>query len=210
MIHLVITVLMWFSLGLSVYLIYLLFRGKAGLVGAIMAILLLGFGAGTYYHRAYGSHPIFATPLPKGVKNSDKVVELALKRSKLSYQPSIAETLGENMDNGHQIQVMINPKTKRYVFNYKFKGKTIPVYAVYEKITPLQGSSFYDAFLIPVKKSKIDSLLTNGHVADKQIKAKEYQGYSYSDLELLMPDDSFDGQSHPNQKSYKQYEVTYK
>jgi len=171
----------------------------------IVGCLSLFLGLGIVYHRASGQHPFFSDTLPKGVESSDKVIKLALERSKLSYSPSIAERFGEDLYNKHQVQVMINPKTERYVFNYRFKGERIPVYAIYEKV-----NETYNAYLIPVKSnSKIDSLLVDGSVADKQIDAREYKGYSYLALLSLDSDDSFNGQDH-RQKSYKDYEISYK
>lgn len=170
----------------------------------IVGCLSLFLGLGIVYHRASGQHPFFSDTLPKGVGSSDKVIKLALERSKLSYSPSIAERFGEDVYNNNQVQVMINPKTKRYVFNYRFKGERIPVYAVYDKV-----NEAYDAYLIPVKSnSKIDSLLVDGAVADKQINAREYKGYSYSALLSLDSDDFFNGQDH-RQVSYKGYEISY-
>ena len=145
--------------------------------------------------------------IPTGLTSRQAIIKRALVRSKLAYEPAIAEQLGyADMADTDQVEVMENPKTHRYVFNYKFNGSVIPVYAVYSRVKDEQ----YNAYLIPVKDNKIYSLMTDDTVADKQINAKTYYGYSYEDLANEQPENAFNGEDHSDSTSSGNYVVTYR
>jgi len=145
-------------------------------------------------------------PLPKGVSTHAEVIEAGMEQSMMSYESTIASGFDRDMDDEDAIQVMENPKTKRYVFNYTFKGKVIPVYAIYARI---KGEKF-KVYLIPVKHNKIESILTKADVADKQINADTYYGYSYNDLDEMDVDDPFASGDHPEPKVDGDYFVYYR
>lgn len=145
-------------------------------------------------------------PLPKGLSDNSDVLVKGMEQSKLSYEPQVASGLGEDMNDDDAIQVMENPKTKRYVFNYKFRGKIIPVYV----IDAVTSGDQYNTYLIPVKKSSIYSIMTDEDIADKQIKATDYYGFSYMDMVQLGVEDPFDGSEHPDQKTIGNYVVCYR
>lgn len=145
-------------------------------------------------------------PLPKGLSDNSDVLVKGMEQSKLSYEPQVASSLGEDMNDDDAIQVMENPKTKRYVFNYKFRGKIIPVYV----IDAVTSGDQYNTYLIPVKKSSIYSIMTDEDIADKQIKATDYYGFSYMDMVQLGVEDPFDGSEHPDQKTIGNYVVCYR
>ncbi|KRO03371.1 hypothetical protein IV54_GL000277 [Levilactobacillus paucivorans] len=145
-------------------------------------------------------------PLPKGLSDNSDVLVKGMEQSELSYEPSVASRLGEDMNDDDAIQVMENPKTKRYVFNYKFHGKVLPVYVIDARIS----GDKYNTYLIPVKDNKIYSLMTAESVADKQIHATEYYGFSYMDMVQLHVADPYDGSVHPDQRSIGNYLVSYR
>ena len=194
----------WFFIAWGILLIWTNLRqprkGWQIWVGILFLLFALGMNITTHHKQA--------NPLPAGVSSGKAVVQLALKQSKLSYEPKIAAQFGNtDLNDTDQVKVKVNPRTKRYVFNYKFNQKKIPVYAVYSKI-PAGGAN---AYLIPVKKSsKIASIMTDSKTASRQIKTKSTKNYSYEDLTTWMPTKAFTGTDYPHQKDSGDYSIVYK
>ena len=177
----------------------------------LLGILSLLIGGGIIYHRSNGS-PWLPTVIPTGLTNGNDVIKYALVHSDLIDTYNVANQSGDDLNDLSNIQVMINPQTKHYVFNYHFKGKQIPVYAIYNKINSLNGKTIYDAYLIPIHKiSNIMYLETSGSTADNQVKATKYTGYTYNDLNNLFPNDGWMDSEHPDSSlhGYKNYNVQY-
>lgn len=201
MLHALGTLGIWLMILGGGTMVWLGFKQPRSRTTILLGIALLGGGLIVKANRA--------PAIPRGLNSRSAIIKKALRSSKLSYEPRMSEVLGfSDMTDDDQIQLMENPKTKRYVFNYDFKGQIIPVYVIYSRIDSKKER--YNAYLIPVNDDKIENLLTDGVVADKQVKAKSYYGFSYQDLEQLMPEDAFNGSKYPEPKIVGKYVVTDK
>ena len=197
MIHGLGTLIVWGIILVGIYVAWTGFEKPRNTTTIVTGVVILAVGMGIRAHR---------NAIPTGLTSRQAIIKRALVRSKLAYEPAIAEQLGyADMADTDQVEVMENPKTHRYVFNYKFNGSVIPVYAVYSRVKDEQ----YNAYLIPVKDNKIYSLMTDDTVADKQINAKTYYGYSYEDLANEQPENAFNGEDHSDSTSSGNYVVTY-
>lgn len=176
-----------------------------------LGIFSLLISGSIVYHRHTGS-PWLPTAIPTGLTNGNNVIKYALIHSDLIDTYNVANRLDDNLNDISNIQLMVNPQTKHYVFNYHFRGKQIPVYAIYNKINSFNGKTIYDAYLIPVHKiSNIMYLETSGSIADSQIKATKYTGYTYNNLKNLYPSDGWIDTEHSDNflHTYKNYDVQY-
>ncbi|WP_203642058.1 hypothetical protein [Levilactobacillus andaensis] len=199
----IVGILIWCVILFGAFLIWAGIKKPRSIVSITIGIFVLLFGIGLLSPSKSGHTP---HPLPAGMDNNSSVLAKGIRQSKLSYEPQVAAALGEDMDDTSNIEVMKNPKTKRFVFNYKIQGKTIPVYAIYARV---KGDQF-NAYLIPVKDNKIYSILIDGTTADKQINATTYYGFSYDDMIDMNIENPFDGSDHPDSKEVGDYLVYYK
>ncbi|MGJ3707184.1 hypothetical protein ACLOB2_11530 [Levilactobacillus brevis] len=179
----------------------------------IVGGLFLCLGLGIIYHRASGQHPIFSDTIPSGYKYSDDVARRALHDSGLAVIFKMEEEYPSSWEyDSRAVQVMVNPKTKRYVFNYKVYDKVIPCYVVFQQIgnDTSHADSDYTAYLIPEsKKSSIYYIWADEGTVDRQIKATHYEGYSYNDLADICPSHLFN-QNDSKKVSYHGYYIFYK
>jgi len=195
-------ILAWFGIIFFGIAAYANFKtGKRGL--GYISILFVIAACGMLFSGAQSRN--FLHPLPKGVSSPESVVSKAVKSSNLTNELLVSKDFGDDTGETDQVRVMENSKTHRYVFNYKIKNKTIPVYAVYCRV---KGNQF-NAFLIPVKHNNIYNIETDGYVVDKQIKADNYYGYSSDEVEEMNISTSFVGSRHDT-KSVGDYIITYR
>lgn len=158
-------------------------KRKAKLWG--MVLLIIGIAIG--YHRMYGS-PLLTTGLPRGLSSSSKVMDYAVSNSPLESDVKANTVMNnyEGTDSTIDFRLLKNTKTKHFVFPYKFKGKTLAVYIVRNKINPANSDSYYGATLVPVDKHdryQFINLERKGLPRfNQQVKHYQYLTYSAQDI----------------------------
>lgn len=92
------------------------------------------------------------------------------------------------------VRIMVNPKTNRFVFNYKYEGKNIPNYIIFtvRKSTSLDDlntvTTSYWEDIIPVRKQKIASITTKSSKNKyNAFDSNSYYGYSLYKMHKLTP-----------------------
>ena len=211
MIHFIITIGIWLFIIIGIFMILIALIKPISKLLIFLGILSLLVSGGIVYHRHTGS-PWLPVTIPIGLIHKNDVIKYALIHSDLIDTCDVANRLGDDLNDPSNIQLMINPQTKHYVFNYHFRGKQIPVYAVYNKINSFDGKTIYNAYLIPVHKTNnIMYLETSGQTADSQIKATKYTGYTYNKLKNLYPSDGWIDSEHSDSSlhGYKNYDIQY-
>uniref|UniRef100_UPI00403F46BB hypothetical protein n=1 Tax=Lentilactobacillus hilgardii TaxID=1588 RepID=UPI00403F46BB len=183
-IHLLITVIMWTCSILGILILF----SKATKATKVWGTILLIVGVAIGSHRMYGS-PLLAASLPNGLNSSSKVMDYAVSNSPLEL-----DVKGNDMWNRYfginssvDFRLLKNTKTKHFVFTYKFKGKTLVVYIIRNKINPVNSDSYYGATLVPVNKHDKYQFIEIERKGLPQFnqQIKRYQYITYSDQDIL-------------------------
>ncbi|GHP14460.1 hypothetical protein YK48G_18850 [Lentilactobacillus fungorum] len=124
------------------------------------------------------STAIFEPDLPQGLSTPYASDETPVGTTAEITQTYERETGGEDdSDEEDGVEIIQNPQTKRYVFNYKFRGQYLPVYVVYARNSP---NTTYLVYLVPVGGKTKYQCLTTFHpsLVEDQLSFSRYVGFT--------------------------------
>lgn len=183
-VHLLITVIMWTCSVLGILILF----SKATKATKVWGTVLLIVGVAIGSHRMYGS-PLLEASLPNGLNSSSKVMDYAVSNSPLESDVKGNDAMNSYLgtDSTIDFRLLKNTKTKHFVFPYKFKGKTLAVYIIRNKINPANSDSYYGATLVPVDKHNKYQFIEVERKGLPQFnqQIKRYQYLTYSDQDIL-------------------------